>query len=121
MFLEEFKKLKLRLTAFRILAICLPLASTGLASLGCLQKVPGPVSPYTLCYGASYVCDRMRGPATPEETRMYHTLVVAPQFQAIFTVGHSCRNSRNCCRRAVGTMAVGARPGKLFRSELPLE
>jgi hypothetical protein len=42
------------------------------------------------CYGALAMCMiGCAGPPTHSKIRMYHTLVVAPAFLAIFTIGHS--------------------------------
>ena len=42
------------------------------------------------CYGALAMCMiGCAGPPTPSKIRMYHTLVAAPAFLAIFTIGPS--------------------------------
>jgi hypothetical protein len=52
---------------------------------------------YFVCYCYSALAMRMigcAGPPMPSKIRMYHTLVVAPAFLAIFTIGPSATISR---------------------------
>jgi hypothetical protein len=54
-------------------------------------KIPGIKivgRPVESCYGALAMCMiGCAGPPTPSKIRMYFTLVVAPTFLAIFTIG----------------------------------
>ena len=53
-----------------------------------IRNLPGVGWP--VCYGALAMCMiGCAGPPTPSKIRMYHTLVAAPAFLAIFTIGPS--------------------------------
>jgi hypothetical protein len=64
-----------------------------LSTIRCLS-IDEPFS-HRKCYGTLAMCIiGCAGPPTPSKIRMYHTLVVAPAFLAIFTIGPSATVSR---------------------------
>jgi hypothetical protein len=68
-----------------------PIHSCRIMCLICMvPRVHGVSQTHSYCYGALAMCMiGCAGPPTPSKIRMYHTMVAAPAFLAIITIGPS--------------------------------